>query len=438
MKGALLALLGAAAAYTPGTIMAPRAVRGRAGACRMQEAPLRAFLLDEAGVSSKFVDAVLDVCDEEMIDSTRGLRVAHEAGLLGRMFKPVVRIGIERALGLGPPPDVSAAVEGASALLQGPTVPVPTSLLEVEPYHDVASHLPLNTYKQKKPHTAKIVSVKRIVGPAAPGEVCHVQIASGPTFRYWEGQSLGVIPPGENPKAPGKPNLVRLYSIASTRYGDDLDGNTVSLCVRRAVYWCPERKAEDPAKKGVCSNFLCDAKPGTEVTMTGPTGKVMLMPEHTPDADIIMVATGTGIAPCMRARPDPRRTPPPLPRARQHRSTLSRPRCARDVWRADRGFLRRLFLEETPAAAAFTGLAWLVLGVPVTQGLLYDDDWQEIAARKPDNFRLTYAISREQATADGSKMYVQDRLAEQAEVRACPRALPMPCWVPYPAVRALT
>jgi hypothetical protein len=83
--------------------------------------------------------------------------------------------------------------------------------------------------------------------------------------------------------------------------------------------------------------------------------------------------------------------------------------------RADRGFLRRLFIEETPAAAAFTGLAWLVLGVPTTEGLLYDDDWQEMAARKPDNFRLTYAISREQSTADGRKMYVQDRLNEHAE-----------------------
>merc|ERR1719482_702011 len=68
-----------------------------------------------------------------------------------------------------------------------------------------------------------------------------------------------------------------------------------------------------------------------------------------------------------------------------------------------------------PAAAAYKGLAWLVLGVPTTDGLLYDADWQEIAARKPDNFRLTYAISREQTTADGRKMYVQDRLAESAE-----------------------
>ena len=53
--------------------------------------------------------------------------------------------------------------------------------------------------------------------------------------------------------------------------------------------------------------------------------------------------------------------------------------------------------------------------MPTTDGLLYDDDWQEIAQRKPDNFRLTYAISREQNKADGGKMYVQDRLAENAE-----------------------
>ena len=56
-------------------------------------------------------------------------------------------------------------------------------------------------------------------------------------------------------------------------------------------------KADDPAKKGVCSNFLCDTKPGDEVMLTGPAGKVMLMPEKNAAADLIMVATGTGIAP---------------------------------------------------------------------------------------------------------------------------------------------
>merc|ERR1712032_1562737 len=119
--------------------------------------------------------------------------------------------------------------------------------------------------------------------------------------------------------------------IASSRYGDDMTGTTTSLCVRRATYWCPELKAEDPAKKGVCSNFLCDASPGDEL---------MLIPEKNPDVDLIMVATGTGIAPY-------------------------------------RSFIRRLFVEDTPFAEAYKGQAWLFLGVANSDALLYDDEWQD-------------------------------------------------------------
>lgn len=74
---------------------------------------------------------------------------------------------------------------------------------------------------------------------------------------------------GENPKKPGAPHNVRLYSIASTRYGDSFDGKTASLCVRRAIYYDPETGKEDPSKAGVCSNFLCNAKPGDKVKITG-------------------------------------------------------------------------------------------------------------------------------------------------------------------------
>ena len=62
---------------------------------------------------------------------------------------------------------------------------------------------------------------------------------------------------------PGAPHNVRLYSIASTRYGDFFDGKAASLCVRRAVYYDPETGKEDPSKNGVCSNFLCDSNPET-------------------------------------------------------------------------------------------------------------------------------------------------------------------------------
>lgn len=78
---------------------------------------------------------------------------------------------------------------------------------------------------------------------------------------------------GTKVNARGKemPHGVRLYSIGSSRYGDSFDGKTTSLCVRRATYWDPETQKEDPAKAGICSNFLCDAKPGQEIQLTGET-----------------------------------------------------------------------------------------------------------------------------------------------------------------------
>ena len=142
--------------------------------------------------------------------------------------------------------------------------------LEASPYWD-QSTVPVNTFKNKSPYTAKVVSCKRIVGPEATGETCHIIFDHKGNMPYWEGQSYGVIPPGTNPKN-GKPHTVRLYSIASSRYGDNMAGKTSSLCVRRATYWDPDMGKEDPAKKGVCSNFLCDATAGEQVKMTGPTG----------------------------------------------------------------------------------------------------------------------------------------------------------------------
>ena len=294
--------------------------------------------------------------------------------------------------------------------------------LEADPYWD-QSTVPVNTYKNKSPFTSKVVSVKRIVGPqvltravpkhsqpffsttssarqplAAPesldylstadparlcaglqatGETCHIIMNHDGKMPYWEGQSYGVIPPGTNPKN-GKPNSVRLYSIASSRYGDDMTGTTTSLCVRRATYWCPELKADDPAKKGVCSNFLCDSKPGQELSLTGPSGKVMLIPEKDPNVDLIMVATGTGIAPY-------------------------------------RSFIRRLFVEKTPYGEVYKGLAWLFLGVANSDALLYDDEWQDVLKNYPNNFKLDYALSREQTNVDGGKMYIQDKVKEYSD-----------------------
>mmetsp|Transcript_1972 Transcript_1972/g.2756 ORF Transcript_1972/g.2756 Transcript_1972/m.2756 type:complete len:342 (+) Transcript_1972:52-1077(+) len=248
--------------------------------------------------------------------------------------------------------------------------------LEAEPYYD-QSTVPTNTYKNKTPFTGKVISTKRIVGPKATGETCHIIIDHEGNFPYWEGQSWGVIPPGTREKD-GKKHAVRLYSIASSRYGDDMTGKTGSLCVRRATYWCPDLQAEDPAKKGICSNFLCDTKAGDDVMMTGPVGKAMLLPEKDPETNYIMVATGTGIAPY-------------------------------------RGFIRRLFTEDTPAAEAYKGTAWLFLGVANSDALLYDDEWQAVKEKAPEQFRLDYALSREQENKKGGKMYIQDKVEEYSD-----------------------
>jgi ferredoxin--NADP+ reductase len=248
--------------------------------------------------------------------------------------------------------------------------------LEATPYWD-QSAVPVNVYKNKAPFIGKVVSTKRIVGPKATGETCHIVINHKGDFPYWEGQSWGVIPPGVREKD-GKPHSVRLYSIASSRYGDDMTGKTGSLCVRRATYWDPDLKADDPAKKGICSNFLCDTNPGDQVQMTGPAGKVMLLPEEDPATNYIMVATGTGIAPY-------------------------------------RGFIRRLFVENTPASEAYKGQAWLFLGVANADALLYDDEWQEVKASHSEQFRLDYALSREQTNKSGGKMYIQDKVEEYSD-----------------------
>ncbi|CAF1929685.1 unnamed protein product [Brassica oleracea] len=151
---------------------------------------------------------------------------------------------------------------------------------------------------------------------------------------------------------PGAPHNVRLYSIASTRYGDFFDGKAASLCVRRAVYYDPETGKEDPSKNGVCSNFLCDSNPET--------------------------------------------------------------RFKSQVLAPYRGYLRRLFMENLPNYK-FGGLAWLFLGVANTDSLLYDDEFSKYLKDHPDNFKFDKALSREEKNKKGGKMYVQDKIEEYSQ-----------------------
>ena len=267
--------------------------------------------------------------------------------------------------------DSNASSVPSPASLPTSNAPVTVSRPKPSPAH---ADVPVNLYRPKKPFVGKVVSNESLLAEGAIGRVNHIVMdISGGTLRYVEGQSIGIVPDGVADN--GKPHKLRLYSIASTRHGDDLTDTTVSLCVRQLQY---EKDGE--LVNGVCSTFLCDIEPGADVKITGPVGKEMLLPDDE-EANVIMLATGTGIAP-MRA------------------------------------YLRRMFNAEERARNphyAFHGKAWLVMGVPTTPNLLYEDEFQEYLNNYPDHFRYTKAISREQKNSEGGRMYIQHRVAEHAD-----------------------
>jgi ferredoxin--NADP+ reductase len=263
---------------------------------------------------------------------------------------------------------VPAQAESAPAQVESAPAPAATPKKHAD--------VPVNIYRPNAPFVGKCVSNDGLLGEGGIGMVQHVKfdISEG-DLRYFEGQSIGIIPPGKDNK--GKNHKIRLYSIASTRHGDNVDDKTVSLCVRKLEYK-DEKTGQEV--EGVCSTFICNLKPGDDIQITGPTGKEMLLPEDS-DANVIMMATGTGIAPF-------------------------------------RAYLWRMFKDNERAANPeykFNGLAWLVFGVATTPNILYKDELEEIQEKYPDNFKLTYAVSREQKNAEGGKMYIQDRIAENAD-----------------------
>jgi len=271
--------------------------------------------------------------------------------------------------------------------------------------------IPWNIFSPKAPYQGKViknhVQEHTITKPNsdAPSdanwETTHVTFDHGGNVPYIEGQSIGIIAPGPDKKGE-TPAKIRLYSIGSSAVGDCEDSKTVSLCVKRVVEVEEEKwplkhvnrkVGEDKPDKagtafpnaqvyrGVCSNHICDMNVGDDVLITGPTGAEMLLPEDQ-TCNIIMLATGTGIAPM-------------------------------------RSYMRLLFNDKVGADAdgtrKFKGLAWLFMGVPYSNSLLYDDEHVEYKSKYPGQFRYDYAISREQKNAAGQKMYIQTKMAEYTE-----------------------
>lgn len=201
----------------------------------------------------------------------------------------------------------------------------------------------------------------------ASGFVRHVEIdVSGTALEgSWRaGQSFGVIP--DCPSDEG-PHSLRLYSIAAPTGGDLGDGTIIATTVKRLLdeHWDSHKLVQ-----GVCSNYLCDLNVGDEVMLTGPVGKRFLLPLNPADHDYIFIATGTGIAPF-------------------------------------RGMIMDLIRLGMPSRVA------MLMGAPYESDLLYDESFTRWSQQFP-NFTYHTAISRHTTPDQPKRLYVQDRLREDA------------------------
>ena len=148
----------------------------------------------------------------------------------------------------------------------------------------------------------------------------------------------------------------RLYSIASSQKAV---GESVHLTVAVVKYGVEHSPRE---RNGVCSTFLAERAEGIPVFVH--SAKYFRMPEN-PEAPVIMVGPGTGVAPF------------------------------------------RAFVQERQADGA-GGPAWLFFGEQhAATDFLYGEEWGA-ALRAGNLTKLTTAFSRDQA----QKIYVQHRMLE--------------------------
>ena len=184
----------------------------------------------------------------------------------------------EQALPEGGDTNIEAMDEAVAALLAeahagaGGRVKAPASA--AKPSVGIAT--------QAKPAMATVQGNYRLTAEDADADIRHLILSLGETyFPVLEGQSVGIVPPGERPDS--GPHHPRLYSVSSPRDGERPQTNNLSLTVKRE----PD---------GLCSNFVCNLAKGDQVPLIGPFGSTFLLPNDA-DAHCVMICTGTGSAP---------------------------------------------------------------------------------------------------------------------------------------------
>ena len=137
---------------------------------------------------------------------------------------------------------------------------------------------------------ASVVSSNRLTPADSSEEVREIVLnLATSNFVAQPGQSIGVLAPGQF----GQDHHFRLYTLADLpeRISDNVI--RIRICVRRCNY-IDEYSGEQ--YQGVASNYLCDLVAGDILSVTGPYEAPFELPDE-PDATLILIGAGTGIAP---------------------------------------------------------------------------------------------------------------------------------------------
>lgn len=148
----------------------------------------------------------------------------------------------------------------------------------------------LADYNTENRYKATVKKTERLT-PEETDEVREIQLeVNQPDFDCEVDQSFGVLVKTNGEF--GNKYHHRLYSVADLP-GKENGHTMITMLVKRCTY-VDDFSGEQYL--GIASNYLCDRKPGDEITITGPFD----LPFDVPDdktANLILIGMGTGIAP---------------------------------------------------------------------------------------------------------------------------------------------